>query len=318
MSTVRLQVLISFGLTERWVTYLKQAFPGVDFTQSRDKAEMERMAAGADVIYGFRDQELVAKAPRVKWLHYYGAGVDGLSAEHFERHGIVCSNSRGVAAPNIAEHVLAMMLSFARCLPRLQRVQAAEMWVKNNEVTPFELLDKRLGIVGLGAIGQEVAKRALAFGMRVSGVRRGVGAVVGVKMFRVDQLREMAAESDHLVVSLPGTADTAGVIDAAVFSAMPRGSYFYNVGRGNIVVQADLIAALESGQLAGAGLDVMDPEPLPAGHPLWRTPNVLLTSHTSGNTDRYWERAVPLFERNLRAFIDGKPMENVVDLRRGY
>ena len=99
---------------------------------------------------------------------------------------------------------------------------------------------------------------------------------------------------------------------------MPRGSYFYNVGRGNIVAQQDLIAALESGQLAGAGLDVADPEPLPAGHPLWRAPNVLITSHTSGNTDHYWERAVPLFERNLRAFIAGKPLENTVDLRRGY
>jgi phosphoglycerate dehydrogenase-like enzyme len=137
-------------------------------------------------------------------------------------------------------------------------------------------------------------------------------------MFRTEQLLDMAAESDHLVVSLPGTEETTGSINAGVFSAMPRGSYFYNVGRGNIVVQEDLIAALETGQLAGAGLDVTSPEPLPAGHPLWRAPNILITSHTSGNTDRYWERAVPIFERNLRAFIAGTPMENSVDLARGY
>jgi D-2-hydroxyacid dehydrogenase (NADP+) len=314
----RLQVLISFGLGKRWVEYLAAAFPGVDFRQSRDKAEQARLAQDADVIYGFRDQQLVATAPKVKWLHYYGAGVDGLDAAYFEAHGIICSNSRGVAAPNIAEHVFAMMLSFARELSRLHRVQAAEMWAKNTDVTPFELLDRRLGIVGLGAIGQEVAKRAHAFGMHVSGTRRSATPVPGITMYESGRLLEMAAQCEHLVVSLPGTADTAGSIGAAVFFAMPRGSYFYNVGRGNIVVQQDLIAALESGQLAGAGLDVADPEPLPAGHPLWRAPNVLITSHTSGNTDRYWERAVPLFEHNLRAFIAGEALSNLVDLRRGY
>jgi D-2-hydroxyacid dehydrogenase (NADP+) len=314
----RLQVLISFGLTKPWVERLAQAFPEVDFRQSHNKLEQKAFAADAEVIYGFRDQELAAMAPRLRWMHYYGAGVDGLDAAYFAAHDIICSNSRGVAAPNIAEHVFAMMLSFARDLPRLQRVQAAEMWLKNNALTPFELLERRLGIVGLGAIGQEVAKRAHAFGMQVSGLRKSATPIAGIKMYGADQLLELAAQSDHLVVSLPGTGDTAGSIGAEVFSAMPRGSFFYNVGRGNIVVQADLIAALESGQLAGAGLDVADPEPLPAGHPLWRAPNVLISSHTSGNTDRYWERAVPLFERNLRAFIAGEPLENTVDLRRGY
>jgi D-2-hydroxyacid dehydrogenase (NADP+) len=314
----RLKVIVSFALAPRWVDYLIAAFPQVEFFQSRDKAEQSRFAAEAEVIYGFRDQELVAQAPRLKWMHYYGAGVDGLDADHFEKHGIICSNSRGVAAPNIAEHVFAMMLSFARSLQRLSRAQAAEMWVKNTEIEVFELHCKRLGIVGLGAIGQEIAVRAAAFGMQVSGLRKSGPAIAGVNMFSPGQMLELAARSDHLVVCLPGTAATAGIIGGKVLAAMPRGSYFYNVGRGNIVVQNELIAALVSGHLAGAGLDVMDPEPLPAGHPLWHAPNVLLTSHTSGNTDRYWERAVPLFERNLRAFIAGEPLENLVNLRRGY
>jgi phosphoglycerate dehydrogenase-like enzyme len=314
----RLKVIISFGLSKRWVGHLRAAFPEVEFVQTRDLAEQNRSAADAAVIFGFRDQELVEHAPRLKWLHYYGAGVDGLDAAHFEKHGILCSNSRGVAAPNIAEHVLAMMLSFARSLQRLARTQAAEIWVKNTEIVVFELNGKRLGIVGLGAIGQELASRALAFGMQVSGLRKNGPAVAGVTMFKPEQLLELAAQSDHLAICLPGTAATEKSIGSAVFSAMPRGSYFYNVGRGNIVVQDELIAALASGHLAGAGLDVVDPEPLPSGHPLWHAPNVLLTSHTSGNTDRYWERAVPLFERNLRAFIDGRPLENLVDLRRGY
>jgi phosphoglycerate dehydrogenase-like enzyme len=314
----RLKVIISFALAPRWVDHLKTAFPQVEFFQSRDTAEQARFAAEAQVIYGFRDQALVLQCPQLKWMHYYGAGVDGLDADHFEKHGILCSNSRGVAAPNIAEHVFAMMLSFARSLQRLSRAQAAEMWVKNTEIEVFELHGKRVGVVGLGAIGQEIAVRAAAFGMQVSGLRKSGPAIAGVKMFRPEQMLELAAQSDHLVVCLPGTAATAGIIGGKVFGAMPRGSHFYNVGRGNIVVHSELIAALVSGHLAGAGLDVMDPEPLPAGHPLWRAPNVLLTSHTSGNTDRYWERAVPLFERNLRAYIADESLENLVDLRRGY
>jgi phosphoglycerate dehydrogenase-like enzyme len=314
----RLKVVISFGLAKRWVDRIVSAFPEVEFRQSRIEAELETLVADADVIFGFRDQKLAAKAPQLRWLHYYGAGVDGLDPEYFERNGILCSNSRGVAAPNIAEHALAMMLAFARCLPRLMRAQAAGMWVKNHELGVFELLHKRLGIVGLGAIGGELAKRAQALGMRVAGLRRRADPVPGVTMFTPDRLLELAAQSDHLVVCLPGTPDTAGLIGREVFAAMPKGSYFYNVGRGNIVVQTELIAALESGHLGGAGLDVMDPEPLPAGHPLWVVPNLILTSHSSGNTDHYWERAIPLFERNLRAFLDGKPLENQVDLRRGY
>jgi D-2-hydroxyacid dehydrogenase (NADP+) len=190
--------------------------------------------------------------------------------------------------------------------------------VRNHEIKVFELQGKRLGIMGLGAIGQDIARRAIAFGMQVSGLRKSGPAIAGITMFKPGQMLELAAQSDHLVICLPGTAATAGSIDAKLFAAMPKGSYFYNVGRGNIVVQADLIAALKSGHLAGAGLDVMDPEPLPANDPLWRAPNLLLTSHSSGNTDRYWERAVPLFERNLRAFMANKPLENLVDLRQGY
>jgi phosphoglycerate dehydrogenase-like enzyme len=314
----RLKVIIAFALAPRWVQYLTTAFPEVEFFQSRDKAEQVRFAAAADVIYGFRDQELVAKSPRLKWMHSYAAGVDELDSAYFEEHGILCSNSRGVAAPNIAEHVFAMMLSFARSLQRLSRAQSAQMWVKVTEIEVFELQGKRLGIVGLGMIGQEIANRAAVFGMRVSGMRNAGPAVAGVTMFAPDQLLDLAAQSDHLVVCLPGTAATAGMIGQKVLSAMPRGSYFYNIGRGNIVVQSELIAALVSGHLAGAGLDVMEFEPLPAGDALWHAPNILLTSHTAGNTDRYWERAVPLFERNLRAFMAGRPLENQVDLRRGY
>ena len=314
----RLKVIIAFALAPRWVQYLTAAFPEAEFFQSRDKAEQARFAADTDVIYGFRDQELVAQSPRLKWLHSYAAGVDELDAAHFERHGILCSNSRGVAAPNIAEHVFALMLSFARSLQRLSRAQSAQMWVKVTEIEVFELHGKRLGIVGLGMIGQEIANRAAVFGMRVSGMRNAGPAVAGVTMFAPDQLLDLAAQSDHLVVCLPGTAATAGMIGQKVLSAMPRGSYFYNIGRGNIVVQSELIAALVSGHLAGAGLDVMEFEPLPAGDALWHAPNILLTSHTAGNTDRYWERAVPLFERNLRAFMAGRPLENQVDLRRGY
>jgi phosphoglycerate dehydrogenase-like enzyme len=131
-------------------------------------------------------------------------------------------------------------------------------------------------------------------------------------------LPQLAGQADHLVACVPGTAESAGLIDAAVFSAMKPGSYFYNVGRGATVVTEDLLRALDQGIVAGAGLDVVDPEPLPQGHPLWRHPNVIMTSHTAGNAPQYWERGIVLFENNLRNYLDGKALGNAVDLARGY
>lgn len=312
-------VTIGFDLAADYIERLRSGFPQVLFQQSRSKAELFALVASSDVLFGWPDDRVIAAAHKLRWLHLLGAGADGFNLEPVSQRGIMVTNSKGVAAPNIAEHVLSMMLSFGRALPALARAQREQAWTKGHTLRVFELHGQTLGIVGLGAIGKALAAKALALGMQVHGASRGGAPVPGVQhVWKVDELPKLAAGVDHLVVCLPGTPETEGLIDARVFAAMRPGSYFYNVGRGTTVVEADLLQALEQGTLAGAGLDVVDQEPLPAGHPLWAHPAIIMTSHTAGNTSRYWERGIALFEQNLKLYCEGKPFVNMVDVRRGY
>lgn len=312
-------VVIGFGLEPQYVKRLKQGFPAVSFRLSRSKADLLDMIGDADVFFGWPTDAIVAAGTRLRWLHILGAGADGFSAEPVARRGIVVTNSRGIAATNIAEHVLGLMFSFARALPVLARAQREQVWTRSQQLRLFELSGQTIGIIGLGAIGQSLAAKAGALGMRVLGARRSAAPVDGVEqVYGIDALPRLAAESDHLVACVPGTPSSVGLIGAPVFSAMKRGSYFYNVGRGATVVTEDLLRAMEQGTIAGAGLDVVDPEPLPTSHPLWHHPNVIITSHTAGNTEQYWERGIALFETNLQHYGAGTPLINQLDLARGY
>jgi phosphoglycerate dehydrogenase-like enzyme len=315
----RLSVVIGFVLEPKYIEHLEINFPEVSFRLSNSKAELMEMVGDADALFGWPSDAVIAGGKKLRWMHILGAGADGFTKAPVAERGIVVTNGRGIATNNIAEHVLSLMFSFARALPALARVQREQEWTKSQQLRLFELSGQTVGIIGLGAIGQSLASKAGALGMKVLGARRSQGAVPGVdQVFQTNQLPELAAKVDHLVACVPGTPDSIGLLDARVFSAMHRGSYFYNVGRGNTVVTIDLLQALAQGTIAGAGLDVVDPEPLPKGHPLWHHPNVIMTSHTAGNTAQYWERGIVLFERNLRAFMAGVPLSNTVDLARGY
>jgi D-2-hydroxyacid dehydrogenase (NADP+) len=317
--TMKKTVVIGFRLEPPYVERLKAGFPEVEFRVSKSKSDMLEMVADADVFFGWPNDETIAAGRNLRWLHLLGAGADGFSAAPVAGRGILVTNNRGVAASNIAEHVLGMMLTFARSLHVLARAQRDQVWTKSQQLRLFELRGQTIGIIGLGAIGQALATRAGALGMHVLGARRSAAPTPGVeRVYAIDEVTRLAAESDHLVACLPGTAESAGLIDARVFSAMKPRSYFYNVGRGSTVVTADLLAAIEQGRVAGAGLDVVDPEPLPAGHPIWSHPDVIMTSHTAGNTEQYWERGIVLFEQNLRHYLDAEPMINSVDLAKGY
>jgi D-2-hydroxyacid dehydrogenase (NADP+) len=319
MSGAGIVVAVGFRLEAPYRSRLQQHFPALSFRYSDSKAALMEQVADADIFFGWPNDAIVAAGKRLRWLHILGAGADGFSAEQVRERAIQVSNSRGVGAPNIAEHALAMMFGFARALPALARAQAQQRWTKSQELRLFELSGQTLGIVGLGAIGQALAQKAGALGMRVLGARRSPAAVPGVEqVYGIDGLAELAAQADHLVACLPATPASTGLINAAIFQAMKPGSYFYNVGRGATVVTADLLQALAHGPLAGAGLDVVDPEPLPPDHPLWRHPAVVLTSHTAGNTERYWERGIALFESNLENYLAGRPLMNLLGLDQGY
>jgi D-2-hydroxyacid dehydrogenase (NADP+) len=312
-------VVIGFSLETPYVERLKAGFPDVEFRLSKSKTELMDMISDADVFFGWPSDAIIAQGKNLRWMHILGAGANGFNAEPVLQRSIKVTNSRGIGAPNIAEHVLSLMFSFARALPVLARAQQAQQWSKSQHLRLFELSGQTIGIIGLGAIGQAIAAKAGALGMKVVGARRSAQPVPGVEhVYGTDQLPQLAARVDHLVACVPETAESVGLINAAVFGAMRPGSYFYNVGRGATVVTDDLLRALDAGIVAGVGLDVVDPEPLPPGHPLWHHPGVIMTSHTAGNSPQYWERGIVVFEQNLRSLGAGKPMRNVVDLARGY
>ncbi len=283
-------------------------------------------ATGAEVYLGYGVPVGVAAAARgtLRWAHSGTAGV-GASIERLRDSGAVLTNSAGVHAEPMADWVLAAIAYFARGLDRMIEAQRAGRWAKA-EATDLkwpmrELRDVRLGIVGLGGVGGAVARRGLALGMRAAGVRRrperggppGVAWVGGA-----DALGRLAAESDCLVVTAPHTAASAGVVDGHLLARLPDQAVVVNVSRGSLVDEAALVAALDAGRLRGAALDVFATEPLPADHPFWRHPRVLVSPHACAVSERFWERETALILDNLRRYLLGEPLLNVVDLDAGY
>jgi len=315
-------VVIGVPLGPERVERLRQRFPGVRLVVNEGAPAPADVAAADALVVWSLPPAVLAAAPRLRWLQTGGAGVEGFPLAELAARGIVVTNARGVHGPNMAEHALAMMLAFARGLPRLLRAQAAHRWrdeATHREV--FELGGQTLLLVGLGEIASALALRAQALGLRVLAVRRRPERSAPPGVAEVLPLAELAAalgQADHVVLTLPATAGTRGLFGAAEFAAMRRGAYFYNLGRGATVDTAALVAALERDHLGGAGLDVVDPEPLPADSPLWDLPNVLITAHTAGATPRYWDRGLALIETNLDRFLRGEPLRNVVDLGAGY
>jgi phosphoglycerate dehydrogenase-like enzyme len=235
---------------------------------------------------------------------------------------IVFTNNKRLSGPAIAEHTIAMMLSITRGLPAYQRAQANNTWERKpgSYMTFGELPGKTMLVVGLGGIGTQIALRAHGLGMRVIATRNssrsGPDYVEYVGL--ADELHTLAAKADVIVNALPLTEATTALFDKNFFNAAKKGALFLSVGRGKSTVTADLVAALESGQLFGAGLDVTDPEPLPKDSPLWQMENVLITPHISAVGIDSSRRTMIVAAENLRRYVAGEAMLNVVDLRRGY
>jgi phosphoglycerate dehydrogenase-like enzyme len=302
---------------------LQSVAPGVELVPAKDPAEAAKLAAGADAVLGFCTPELLAAGTKIRWIQVYWAGVERcVSMPALAERNILLTNMQRVAAPVMAEHVLAMMLAFSRGLDFYIVERSAARWTRDLP-PPAKLVTiegKTVLVVGLGGIGTEVAKRAHALGMRVIATRASgrdgppFVSYVGLP----DELRKLAGEADFIVNTTPLTAATTGVFDAAFFAAAKQGAYFVNVGRGRSVVQSDLVDALKSGRLAGAGLDVTEPEPLPADHPLWKFPNVIITPHVSAESDVDQQVRFAILRENLRRYVAGEKMLSVVDVAKGY
>ncbi len=284
-------------------------------------ADAMRFAPQAGAIVGFCDAALLEAAPHVSWVQIFSAGAERcLASDNFASGAIVLTNMQKMSSPVIAEHAIALTLALARGLPRFAAAMAEGTWARDAGTTSgmTDIAGKTMLVLGLGGIGTEVARRADALGMRVIATRnsRRDGPEFVDYVGLADETLELAAQADVVVNALPLTEQTRGLLDAEFFRVL-KGAYLVNIGRGATVDTDDLVAALGSGQVAGAGLDVTDPEPLPADHPLWRMQNVLITPHVAGRGGGRERHRVLAFE-NIRRYFAGEPLYNVVDPDKGY
>jgi phosphoglycerate dehydrogenase-like enzyme len=295
---------------------------GVELVAVRSEAEAIAQGADADAIIGYCSDNVVAAAPHATWVQVFAAGAERCmqTARILERQ-VVLTNMQKMASPVIADHVIAMTLALARRLPQFVQVMQSGEWSRGYAFGDDmqSIGGKTMLVLGLGGIGTEVARRAAALEMRVIGTRRSSreGPAFVDYVGLSSEMHALAAQADFIVNALPLTPETTAILDADFFAAAKPGAHFINVGRGKSVVTADLVSALKAGRLAGAGLDVTNPEPLPPDHPLWQLDNVIITPHVaSGGGNR--DRQIILLRENLRRFAAGDALLNVVDPALGY
>jgi phosphoglycerate dehydrogenase-like enzyme len=317
--------VVAWTLPASWVERLRRDFPQHEFIDVWTEADVRRQLPTVDVAftpYIFRDQ--VASLTRLRWVQTSAAGVGSMMSAELIASPIAVTNARGVKARAIAEHVMAVSLALARQLPTAMRRQIEHVWAVDEleqSGSVRTLSGRHLVVVGLGAIGQQVARVASAFGLRVSGVRQridqprpeGVDIIVSS-----DRLTQLLATADIVVLAAPLTPATRGLINRVTLAACKRGAFLINIGRGKLIDDEAVVAALQDGTLGGAALDVFTTEPLPPGSPYWDLPTVIVTPHVSGAMEDYWMPLVTLFAENLRRFEDGQPLINLVDKQVGY
>ncbi|WP_186382430.1 D-2-hydroxyacid dehydrogenase [Amycolatopsis rhizosphaerae] len=291
----------------------------VRYTDEKGLADALR-GADALFLYDFLSTALRRAWPaadRLRWVHIASAGVDPVMFPELRESDVVLTNSRGVFDDSIAEYILGVIIAFAKDLPRSLELQRRHRW-QHRETE--RVAGRRALVVGTGPIGRAVARMLRAVGMAVSGAGRR--AADGDPDFgEVHASAELAAHLpgyDYVIAVAPLTEQTKGMFDAAAFAAMAPGARFVNVGRGELVVTADLMAGLRAGRPAAAALDVFETEPLPSDSPLWTMPNVLISPHMSGDFAGWRDTLVEVFAENFRRWHSGEPLLNVVDKQLGY
>ncbi len=323
-ATKRLTFFVREMAAERHADLLKLA-PNVDVVTGLSHEEALRRAAeaaGADAWYA--TSEFLMAAPNLRWVSARSAGVERFLSvpELMQRDDVVLTNMRGAHGPAIADHVFAMLLALTRDMPAAVSNRATKEWRREgpNGLPRIALAGRTLLVVGLGGIGTEIARRGHGFGMRVIATRRSDdGAPAFVEYVgKPVELQTLLGKADVVALAVPLTPETNGLFNQAMFDSMKQGSYLINVARGQVVDTDALLDALRSGRLAGAGLDVTDPEPLPSDHPLWVFPNVIITPHVAADAEITQERTWAVMRENVRRFGAGEPLVNVVDNRLGY
>ena len=308
-----------------WYAYAEERRPEEE-TGEEAKANLAAALARVEVLFTSPviPDDIVDRAPKLRWVQLTSAGVDRLLDGRLAHSGVTITTASGVHSVPIGEYAMGVMLAFAKGLPGAIRAQAERTW---RPYLAEELHAKTVGIVGLGAIGGYVARLAKADGMRVLAVRRSAerrstGGEAGFsdvdELLPPSDLPYLLSEADYVVVAVPLTSESRGLIGERELRAMKLTARIINIARGAIIEEASLVRALKEGWIAGAALDVFEKEPLPAESELWGMENVILTPHISGGTPVYMERAVALFCENLRRYLEGEPLRNAVEVARGY
>lgn len=263
------------------------------------------------VVSGFWQNDLLALAPKLRFIQAIGAGVDQFDKAALQARGIRLASARGVNKNAVSEHAMAHILAFARHIHTGRDNQRKHLWrgmLSDLTIREDELGGKTLLIVGLGDIGSRLAKLAKAFDMQVIGVKRDLSTAgdVADETYTTDRLLELLPRADYVALTCPLTPQTENLIDATALAVMKPSAYLINMARGRVVHEPSLIAALEQGRIAGAGLDCTWEEPLPTDSPLWEMENVILTPHTAGETRRYEENVIDILLENLARLWRGE------------
>lgn len=315
-------IVFVHDLKPHHVSAIQSIAPDWKLVFGRDKSLWENELVHAEIVGGWNRhvQEAFLKSPNweLKWLQNWGAGVDVLPLAKFLERGVLVTNASGVHANPISETVVAFMLGLTRKIDTYVRNQSKRVW--HHSGLNMEMHGKTVGILGVGAIGEEVARLCKAFGMHVLGVRKSKSpSPVVDEMYSMGELSDVLSKSDYVVNTLPLTDETRRLIGKPEFQAMKKTAFYINIGRGATTDESAMIEALSTGEIAGAGLDVFEVEPLPEQSPLWDMENVIVTPHTSGSTEFYDDRVIDIFTENLRSYVQGEGLvQNVVDLKLQY
>jgi phosphoglycerate dehydrogenase-like enzyme len=329
---------------------IRRDFPQIEVDQRNTYDQVEDHIRDAEIFFGWSlREEQVRAAKKLRWIHSTAAAVHQLMSPELRARDIIVTNARFVHGPVVAEHAIALMLALAKRLPVAVRYQQQHLWAQE-QITyqhppPRELAGSTLGLMGYGAIGAEVARGAIALGMRVlvirqhpqngsvsekqndvssrarahdNGARVEGRPLASIEVAGPDRLDEIIAQSDFFVLAAPLTEKTRHLINAGRLAHMRPGAYLINVSRGPLIDEAALADALRNRRLGGAALDVFEHEPLPADSPLWELDNLLITPHTAATSEKMWERHYTLINENLRRFLAGEPLLGLVDKRAGY
>lgn len=310
--------VVATGMSPAEVKELQAAVPSVRLVPASGPQVVKEIA-DADAVLGPVTPEQFRVAKQLKWVHVYSAGVEGALFPELVKSDVVVTNAKNMYGPQIADHAFAFLLTLTRRLNTTIPSQSKEDWPRGREGM-FELDGKTAVVIGVGGIGSNIAQRAHGFGMKVIGVDIRDVPVSNVlqQVVTPDHLEEVLPLADVVFIAAPLTKRTEGMMGPKQMALLKKGSYYIAVSRGKITDTGALVKALDEGRLAGAGLDVVDPEPLPKGHALWKFPNVVITPHTAGGSDRLDGRLQSLLKSNLERFSKGQPLLNTVNKAEGF